>query len=249
MAKKKLRVPFFETSVKNYIFGDAVLDLAKAADAAAVKYDVDVLFISPYTEIRQIRELCPHLIVLAPYMDLLPPGRGMADVLPEALKAAGAQGVVINHCERPMTLSAIRKTIERARELEMLSFVCADTLDEARAVAQLHPDIINPEPSELIGSGQVSDMGFVLEALRSVKAIDPGILVEQAAGITTAQQVYDFIMAGSEAAGAASGILKSSDPAALLDEMVGAVRRARNDLIKQGRLPAERQEEKLHGVS
>lgn len=236
MSKVKIRVPFFETSVKNYIYGDAVLEMAKAADAAAVKYDVDVLFISPYTEIRRIREACPHLILLAPHMDTLRPGRGMADVLPEALKAAGAQGVVINHCERPMTLSDIRKTIERANELDMLSFVCADTIDEARAIAQLHPDIINPEPTELIGSGQASDMRYVMEAIRAVKAIDPTIMVEQAAGITTAQQIYDFIMAGSEAAGSASGILKSPEPLALLDEMVGHVKKAREELIRQGRL-------------
>ena len=236
MSKVKIRTPFFETSVKNYIYGDAVLEFAKAADRAAVKYDVDVLFISPYTEIRRIRENCPHLILLAPYMDTLRPGRGMADVLPEALKAAGAQGVVINHCERPMTLSAIKQTIDRANELEMLSFVCADTVEEAMAVAQLHPDIINPEPTELIGSGNASDMRYVMEAIQAVKSIDRNIMVEQAAGITTAQQIYDFIMAGSEAAGSASGILKSPDPLALLDEMVGYVKKACEDLIKLGRL-------------
>ena len=236
MSKVKIRTPFFETSVKNYIYGDAVLEFAMAADRAAVKYDVDVLFISPYTEIRRIRENCPHLILLAPYMDTLRPGRGMADVLPEALKAAGAQGVVINHCERPMTLSAIKQTIDRANELDMLSFVCADTVEEAMAIAQLHPDIINPEPTELIGSGNASDMRYVMEAIQSVKSIDKNIMVEQAAGITTAQQIYDFIMAGSEAAGSASGILKSPDPLALLDEMVSYVKKAREDLIKLGRL-------------
>ncbi len=238
MAKVKIRTPFFETSVKNYIYGDQVLEFAKAADAAAIKYDVDVLFISPYTEIRRIRENCPNLIILAPYMDVLRPGRGMADVLPEAVKAAGAQGVVINHCERPMTLTAIKNTIDRANELDMFSFVCADTIAEAQAIAQLHPDIINPEPTELIGSGNASDMSYVMEAIRAVKAIDPNIMVEQAAGITTAQQIYDFIMAGSEAAGSASGILKSEHPLALLDEMVSYVKKAREALIAQGRLKA-----------
>jgi triosephosphate isomerase len=232
VAKVKIRVPFFETGVKNYIYGDAVLEYAKAADAAAKKYDVDVLFIAPYTEIRRVRENTDRLIILAPYMDTLRPGRGMADVLPEALVAAGAQGVVLNHAERPMTLAAIRKAIERANELDMITFVCADTIVEAQAIAHLHPDILNPEPTELIGSGNVSEMKYVKDVIRAVKAIDPAILVEQAAGITTAQQVYDFIMAGSEAAGAASGILNSSDPYVLLDEMVCSVRKAREDLPK-----------------
>ena len=234
MAKVKIRTPFFETSVKCYIFGDEVMKIAKAADEAAVRHDVDVLFIAPYVDIRRIREACPHLIILAPYMDTLRPGRGMASILPEALKEAGAQGVVINHCERPMTLTDIKRTIDRANELDMLSFVCADTIEEARAIAQLRPDIINPEPSELIGSGQASDMSYVMDAIKAVKEIDPGILVEQAAGITTAQQIYDFIMAGSEAAGSASGLLKSPDPPALLDEMVRHVKLARDELIRLG---------------
>jgi len=157
---------------------------------------------------------------------------------PEALKAAGAQGVLINHCERPMTLSAIKKTIDRANELDMFSFVCADTVEEAKAVAQLGPDIVNPEPSELIGSGQASDMSYVMDAIKAVKEINPDILVEQAAGITTAQQIYDFIMAGSEAAGSASGILNSERPFELLDEMVSYVKKARKDLIRQGRIKA-----------
>jgi len=155
-------------------------------------------------------------------------------VLPEALKAAGAKGVVLNHCERPMSLTAIKKTIDRANELQMISFACADTIAEAKAIAQLHPGIINPEPTELIGSGTTSDMGYVSETVKVIKEIYPDILVEQAAGITTAEQVYQFIMAGSDAAGSCSGILNAKEPLALLDEMIGAVKKAGDDL-KKGR--------------
>ena len=227
--KAKIRTPFFELGVKDYIYGDDVLALAKAADLAARKYDVDVLFISPYTEICRVREQTERLIVLAPYMDTLRPGRGMADVLPEALKAAGAQGVVINHCEKPMTLTAIRQTIERARELDLISFVCADTLAEAQAVAHFSPDIINPEPTDLIGSSNERDMDYVFESIRLIKEINPNILVEQAAGISSGQQVYELISAGAEATGAASGIVTAEDPLKMVDEMVRMVMQARED--------------------
>ena len=233
--KPVIRTPYFEIGTKNYIYGDQVLEYAKAADAAAEKYDIDVLFITPAVEIRRVVENTKHLIVLAPYMDTLRPGRGMADILPEGLKAAGAQGVVINHCEKPMSLPQMKATIDRARELDFLVFACADTLDEAKAIAQLHPDIINPEPSEIIGGGNgVSPMSYVMDSIRAIKAIDDSIMVEQAAGITNGQQVYDFIMAGSEAAGAASGIMNAEDPLARIDEMIAATRRAADDLKKRG---------------
>ena len=232
--KPKIRTPYFEIGTKNYIYGDTVLEYAMAADRAAEKYDIDVLFITPAVEIRRVVENTKNLIVLAPYMDTLRPGRGMADILPEALKAAGAQGVVINHCEKPMSLPQMKKTIDRARELDFLVFACADTLEEAKAIAQLHPDIINPEPSAIIGGGNgVSPMDYVKDSIRVIKEIYPDILVEQAAGITNGDQVYDFIMAGSEAAGAASGIMNADDPIAMIDEMIAATRRAADDLGKE----------------
>lgn len=235
--KPMLRTPYFEIGTKNYIYGDDVLALALAAQKASEKYDIDVLFTVPVVELRRLHEHCPGLTLLAPYMDTLRPGRGCADILPEAIYEAGARGVVVNHCEKPMSLPAIKKTIARARELDMLVFACADTLEEACAIAQLHPDILNPEPSELIGGtgGGVSSMDFVRDTLRAIKAIDPHILVEQAAGITSGQQVYDFIMAGSEAAGAASGIVKAGDPLAMAEEMIAATRRAADDLKKLNR--------------
>lgn len=228
--KPQIRAPFFEIGVKNYLFGEDVIKLALAADAAAEEFDVDVLFIAPYTEIRSVAERTKHLIVIAPYMDLISPGRGIADVLPEAVKAAGAKGVVINHCERPMSLSAVKKTIERANELDMLSFVCADTIIEAQAIALLHPDVINPEPTELIGSGETSSMSFVLDSIRMIKRINPAILVEQAAGITKGRQVFDFIMTGAEGTGASSGICTAADPCAAAREMIQQVRTAINVL-------------------
>ncbi len=232
--KPKIRTPYFEIGTKNYIYGDTVLEYALAADKAAEKYDIDVLFITPAVEIRRVVENTKHLIVLAPYMDTLRPGRGMADILPEALKAAGAKGVVINHCEKPMSLPQMKATIDRARELDFIVFACADTLEEAKAIAQLHPDIINPEPSAIIGGGNgVTPMDYVMDSIREIKAIYPDIMVEQAAGITCGEQVYDFIMAGSEAAGAASGIMKAADPIAMIDEMIAATRRAADDLKKR----------------
>ncbi len=231
--RRPIRTPFFEVGTKNYVYGDRLLELAKAADRFAEKYDIDVLFFTPALEVRRVAENTKNLFVMCTYMDTLRPGRGCADILPEGVKAAGACGVMINHCEKPMSLPQMKKTIERARELDMYVFACADTLDEAKAIANLHPDIINPEPSEIIGGGNgASPMSYVMDSIRVIKAIDPNIMVEQAAGITCGKEVYDFIMAGSAAAGAASGIMNAEDPIATMEDMIAAVRRAADDLKK-----------------
>lgn len=133
---------------------------------------------------------------------------------------------MLNHCEKPVSLPVLCQTIRRAKELGLLTIVCADSIAEAKAIACLGPDIIVPEPSELIGTGQTSDMEYVLTSIQAIKSINPEILVLQGAGISSGRDVYKVIRAGAEATGTSSGIVKAPDRAAMVDEMIGAVRRA-----------------------
>lgn len=226
--KRKIRTPFFEIGVKNFLYGDDVLKLALAADKAAERYDIDVLFISPYIELRRVAEQTKRLIVFAPHMDTLRPGRGVADILPEAIKAAGAAGVILNHAERPISLSYLAEALRRAKELELLSFVCADTIEEVRAVAQLHPDIINPEQTCNIGIPGGVKGQYAADTIRTVKEADQTILVEMAAGIRNGDDVYRCILEGADGVGAASGICLAEDPCRMADEMVAAVQKAKS---------------------
>ena len=63
--------------------GDEILELAKAADAASEKYNVDIIFTCPVVDIRRVAEATSHIHVFAPHMDPIYPGRGLADTLPE----------------------------------------------------------------------------------------------------------------------------------------------------------------------
>ena len=229
---RKIRTPYFETGVKCYLYGQDVIDYALECDAMAEKYDIDILFISNYTELREVKRQTKNLIVMAPYMDNIRRGRGMGLVLPEALADAGADGVLLNHCEKPMSREDVAGCIERAREVGMFSFVCAGTVEEAEEVARLNPDIINPEPPEFIGSGHIVGMDFVRQVCDKIRKVNPNIYVELAAGASTGEDLYQFLMNGSDGAGAASGVINAPDPHATLDEMLAAVARAKRDLGK-----------------
>ena len=93
-------------------------------------------------------------------------------------------------------------------------------------IAMLHPDIIVAETSELIGTGRTSGPEYVAAAAKGVKDVDPDILVLTAAGIANGEDVYNTILAGADATGSSSGVAKAADRAAMVDEMIGAVRRA-----------------------
>ena len=226
MNKKTVKLPFFEIGPKSYLYGDDILELAKAADAAAEKYDVDIIFTTPVVDIRRVREATKRIHVFAPHMDAIVPGRGLADILPESLVAAGADGVMLNHCEKPLSFDVLKKTIDRANEVGLTTIVCADSLADASKIATLNPDIIVAEPSELIGTGVSVGKEYVEAATKSVKDVNPDILVLTAAGIAGGEDVYNTIIAGADATGSSSGVAKAKDRAAMVDEMISAVRRA-----------------------
>lgn len=226
MNKKAVKLPFFEIGPKSYLYGDDILELAKAADAAAEKYGVDIIFTTPIVDIRRVREATKHIHVFAPHMDPILPGRGLADVLPESLVAAGADGVMLNHCEKPISFETLEKTIARANEVGLTTIVCADSLADASKIATLAPDIIVAEPSELIGTGVSVGKEYVEAATKSVKDVNADILVLTAAGISNGEDVYNTIIAGADATGSSSGVAKAKDRAAMVDEMISAVRRA-----------------------
>lgn len=224
--------PFFEIGPKAWMYGERMLKLAKAADTASKKYDVRIILTPQYTDILMLARETENILIFAQHMDPLPIGRGLGSVLPEAVKASGGVGVMLNHAERPMTISDLNKAIKRADEVGLVSIVCADTIEEAQAIAHLSPNIIVAEPTELIGTGQPSDKKYIMETTAAIKQINPEIKVLQGAGISNGRDVYNVIIAGAEATGTTSGIMKARDPEAMLDEMISAVRMAWDEVHK-----------------
>ena len=222
----RVKPPFFEIGPKAFMYGQDMLALARAADEISRRYDVRIIMTPQSVDLRLLAENTTDLLVFAQHMDPILPGRGLGSVLPEAVKATGASGVMLNHAECPMELNALGRAIARARELGLTSIVCADSLKDAAAIAVYAPDIIVPEPSELIGTGQSSGTEYILASIRAVKDVNPDIQVLPAAGIASEEDVYRVIAAGAEATGCTSAIMKAEDPAAMTERMIAAVRRA-----------------------
>lgn len=229
----RISAPFFEVGPKAYLHGEAALRLAQAAQRAARETGVAVIFTPQLTDLRLIAEKTHGLYLCAQHMDPLRPGKGQGSILPEALVDAGAKCAMLNHAERPMTYADLRRAVARAREVGLISVVCADSCAEAAAVALLGPDVVVVEPAELIGSGVTSDSALVAASTQAVKRVDPGIQVLQGAGISTPEDVYRTIYAGADATGSSSAICRAADPEQMLMDMLRAARQAYDDRKKQ----------------
>lgn len=222
---KKLREPFFEIGPKVYLYGEEALKLAKTADELAEEYEVDIIFTAQYTDIRRIADATKNIRVFAQHMDSLKPGRGVGAVLPEALKEAGAEGVLLNHAEKPLTITEISKCIERAKEVDLISMVCAANVKEARMIAALEPNIILAESPELIGKGARSKEDAIAIKIinEAVHSISENIQILHGAGIQNENDVYEIIHAGAQATGSTSGIILAESPELMLKKMIKAV--------------------------
>lgn len=226
----KIRAPFFEIGPKCIMWGERMLKLAKAVDKIAYKYDLDIIVTPQYADIRLLAENTENLHIYAQHMDSLVPGRGLGSVLAESIKEAGAVGVMLNHAEKKLTLDQVRATIARADEVGLATIVCADSVDEVAAIAKMEPNLIVAEPTELIGTGVASDMGYVKDTIEAVRKINPNIMVLQGAGISGPDDVANVIRAGAQATGCTSGILKAADPEAAAEEMLYALRKTWNEV-------------------
>lgn len=220
-----IRKPFFEFGPKTYVYGDAALDLAMHADSLCERFPVDIIFSAQYTDIAPIAQRVKRLRVFAQHMDPVVPGRGIGAVLPEAVRYAGATGVLLNHAEKPLTLATIAAAIRRAEEVGLGTLVCAGDAEESAAVASLRPDIVLAESPALIGVGKrgENDAAEIDRINRAVDAVRPGMPVLHGAGISDAQDVYQVVLAGADATGSTSGVLKARDPKQMLTDMIEAM--------------------------
>lgn len=224
----KISEPFFEYGPKCYMYGKTLLKMAKGLEKLAKKYKVDVVLDIPDTEIYNIAHNVDtkRVHVYSQHMDSIEIGRGMGRTLPEALKAAGAVGVMLNHAEHKLSIEEIEKAIKRADEVGLATMVCADSIEEVKAIAKLAPNILVAEPTELIGTGKPADKAYVDEVIRVIKEINPEIKPFPSAGISKGEDCYNIIKAGSSASGCSSAIAKAEEPLKLAEEMIAAVRKA-----------------------
>lgn len=218
-----LNPPFLIVNPKSYLDTADTLKLAELTNELAIEYDIDTLFTAPYVDLRLVGEAAPRLITTAQHMDPIGADGGMGWVRPESLVEAGVGAVVLNHASHLLGLAALDASIVRAREVGLLSVVCADTEQQCQAVANLNPDVMICEPTANIGTGKMDDGDYIERTTRLVKDIDPSILIIQAAGVSNGSDITRVLEQGADGSGGTSGIIKHPDWRAILTDMFGAL--------------------------
>lgn len=218
--------PFFEVGPKAYMYGTELLQLALCADLLSEHYGVQIIITPQDVDIGAIAQRVQRVLVFAQHLDPLRPGRGVGSALPEAVRAAGAVGVLLNHSECPVPGEELGQVISRAHEVGLATMVCADDAGQAAAVAAYGTDAIIVEEPALIGTAGGRGQPRITAIDHAIWRVDPRIRVLHAAGISGPGDVHDVIAAGAQATGSSSAIFTSPDPQRMLREMIRATRRA-----------------------
>lgn len=223
-----LRTPFFSINPKSYLYGDSLLELALKADELAEAYDVDIFFTAPLIELSTIIEKTNFIIPTAQHMDEIGIGVGMGYTSSEILAHKGVRATFLNHAEHPVEVSKLVKTIKKTKELGILTLLCADSVTEAKALSLLNPTIMLCEPTELIGTGTMSDDSYIKSTNEAVKSINENIYVLQGAGISSPEDVTKALQLGADGTGSTSGIV-AADPLQMLEDMILALVKVRDE--------------------
>jgi len=200
--------------------GAKALNITKMCAAVSKDSGVAIAVCPPAPELGIIARSI-KIPVLAQNADPFPAGASTGWMTPSVIKGAGAFGTLINHTEHKSTDDTISKAIKMCGELNLLTIVCADSVEAAVRIAKFRPDIIAVEPPELIG-GNVSvtdaDPYIVKNTVTSVKKESRDISVLCGAGIKTGKDVKAALELGADGVLLASGIIRADDPkGALLD--------------------------------
>lgn len=226
----KVRVPFILVNLKTYLeaTGERALMLAKLAEEVTTEYDICIAMAPQFTEIHQMAQEV-DIPIFAQHMDFVEPGSFTGHILPESIKEAGAVGTLINHSERRLKLAEIDATITRAREVDLLSLVCANSAAVSAAASALNPEMIAVEPPELIGTGipvSKAKPEVITGTVELVKRINPNVSILCGAGITRGEDVVAALRLGTEGILVASGVVKAKDPYKILLEFAEAITNA-----------------------
>ena len=198
---------------KNYleVAGEKILQLSEIAKDISTSNKVQIMIAPPQNCLFYLSRFI-KLPLICQHIDDKKIGATTGFIIPELAKSYGAVGSLINHSEHRIEHTHIQKLIERLRQLNMTSIVCAATSKEVGELARLNPNMIAIEPPELIGTGKaVSKVNpsIITQSVNEANKYSENIKLICGAGIVDKADVQSAINLGSKGILVASGLIKS----------------------------------------
>lgn len=211
----KNKKPLIAINFKTYesASGKEAVELAKVCDVTAKETDANVIVCVQASDIHFVQSEV-SIPVYAQHIDGVDFGSHTGKILADSVKENGGSGTLLNHSEDQYEAAALVQAHEHAKAEELITIICAGTIERAIEVAKLNPDFVAFEPPELIG-GDISvttKPELITDVVKQIRSINSecGILV--GAGVKVAEDVRVALKLGCAGVLLASGITKSANP-------------------------------------
>ena len=219
----ELKLPIMIVNFKAYeqAIGQNAVNLAKICEKVANETGKSIAVAVQDADMYRVSQSV-NIPVFAQHLEPISFGSHTGHDIPEDIKESGAVGTLINHSENRMQIDQIEEAIKKSKELEIVSVVCANDPDTAKAIASFNPEIIAVEPPELIGgdvSVSTAKPEVVSNSVAKVHEIAQ-IPVLCGAGVNSKEDVAKALELGSQGVLVASAIAKSKDPEPVIRAMV-----------------------------
>jgi len=196
--------------------GEAALVLAKSCQEVERTTGIKII---PVVQVADIFRLTSQgLIVWAQHVDEVDFGSYTGQVLAQSVLEAGAQGTLLNHSEKKLSLDKLKKILPGLKGLQ--SLVCAGSVEEGQQISELKPDFLAYEPPELIG-GKVSVSESRPEIIKEFIEKIKDIPVLVGAGIHQQTDVREALELGAKGILVSSDVVLSNNPQRELLDLAG----------------------------
>jgi triosephosphate isomerase len=189
--------------------GTYALKITRAAERARKKERGEIILVPQTVDLRLVAKQT-KLKVFAQHTDTEDMGGHTGSVNIDALKRAGARGVLINHSEKRLPLTKIKETINLCKEKKMISIVCTKTVKETERIVKFKPDFVAIEPPELIG-GKISISKAKPKLIEKTAKAANNVDVLCGAGVHRCEDVKIAKELGAHGVLVASGIIKAKN--------------------------------------
>ena len=222
-----LAYPHFLVNFKIYegTAGDDGLELARTIESVQAETGGSFAVAPQTPDLARIAAET-SLTVVAQAIDAARPGRGNGCISLQAVAAAGADGVLINHPESQDSLSDIEAFVTGCAEYGLDSIVCVNSIEMGRAALAFDPDCLLFEKPGDIATGQSMTRTHperVDAFVTMMDDVNPRTRLLLGGGVSTATDVEQALELGADAAGAASAFIDATDRQTWLSDIADAL--------------------------
>lgn len=205
--------PIVIINLKTYKQGKEVLNLVKKIESV----DKSIIIGASPENVSMLHEKT-NLPIYSEHVDYQFPGRNTGFILPEGMKALGAEGVFLNHSEHRLSWRVIKKTVKRCNSVRLKTAVFAKDLRQARKIRKLNPDYLIIEPPELV-AGKKSVSKAKPELIENVaKKLNYPFIV--GAGIKDSEDLKIAMKLGASGIALSSAVAKAKNPKKVLRDLL-----------------------------